>query len=205
MVVEASRALWTGSLSCILALAGLGFVAGSGCSSSSSGTSQAADSAGVCPATIQDTVGQACSVEGLKCGPTFPCGVTSVPIYCRCVTGVFQCVDGAGDGYDGGTPPTCTNPKPVDAGACPATENAAATSACSAAQNGLACAYPPACDGGTQAFDLCTCGPGPSGAFVFECENACGGAGGPLPEAGGTDEPEPEPEAGPPGGDAGPG
>jgi hypothetical protein len=139
-----------------------------------------------CPTTIQDTVGKPCPVEGMRCGPTYSCGPTDVPITCTCFGGTFACVDGSGNPFDGSTPPACNTPP--SGASCPASESAANFAPCTEAQVGQPCAYPAQCTGGTSTFDLCTCQSAvdKSGApaLVFVCENSCSGGTGPLPEAG---------------------
>jgi hypothetical protein len=206
MVVEASRAVWAAwALFVVGAMAGA--ATSVGCSASSPGTAQVADGAAtVCPATIDQTVGQKCSAEGLKCGPTYSCGATQVPIYCTCFEGAFRCVDGSGKTFDGTTPPSCAAGGSAG-GVCPSSESEATTATCSEAQSGMQCAYAPKCPGGTLTFDVCTCSKwfDSSGnlSWVYVCDNSCSGGSGPVPEAGASSSgsgsgsgSEPQPEAG---------
>jgi hypothetical protein len=157
--------------------------ASSGCSSSST-SSVPVEGGNACPATVDTTVGALCGSPGQVCSPTFPCGFATVTVRCVCQEGMFQCVDGSGNPFLAGAIPSCG-----EAGAaptsCPATESAAMTAACSVAESGQQCAYPPKCAGGTLAFDRCTCEATPDGSgFAYDCENACNGSTEPQPEAG---------------------
>jgi hypothetical protein len=175
-------------------LLGLGFglglglaVAGTstGCrSSSTSSVSVGGDAGDACPTTVDTTVGATCGSPGEVCSPTFACALATVTIRCVCQDGTFQCVDGSGNPFLAGATPSCgeAGGTPI---ACPATESAAMTGACSLAEDGQQCAYPPKCPGGTLAFDLCTCEASPGGSgFVYDCQNACNGGTEPIPEAG---------------------
>jgi hypothetical protein len=127
-----------------------------------------------CPATADETIGAACAVAGLQCGPLYMCGINQALLFCVCTGGVFQCADGAGNPLAAGAIPTC--PAPTRGGSCPSTERGAALSSCS--EQGLLCAYPRACP---SRFDQCQCFPGTTadGGFGlrFECTPAlCGGS-----------------------------
>jgi hypothetical protein len=175
--------------------------ASTGCSSSSPGNAPPTAQSNACPATIDATVGAACSKQGQVCGPTYTCGTTQVPITCTCFNGTFQCIDSAGNPFDNSSPPSC-NTHPAS-GTCPASESAANLAPCTEAQVGQQCAYAPQCPGGTMAYDVCTCTSGTTktGAqgLVFICENSCSGATGPVPDSG-----SPQPDSGTPGSDAEP-
>jgi hypothetical protein len=154
----------------LVALTALG--GASGCSSSSPGAASKGDGqAPVCPATPDDAVGKACSVEGLACGPQYVCGFASASLSCVCKGGAFQCSDGLGNPVD---PAGDIHPCPVSTGggpACPASEAAANLAPCTT--SGQICAYPSACPG---ALDQCYCFPGETaaGGFgkVFVCNPA---------------------------------
>lgn len=176
--------------------------ASTGCSSSSAAATPTGPVSHACPATIQDTIGAACSVKGQVCGPTFTCGTTEVPITCTCIDGSFQCVDPTGATFDNSSTTSCGTSHP-GGGTCPADETTANRAACTLAEVGQQCAYAPQCPGGTQAFDVCTCTSGATKnggqGLVYICENSCSGGTGPVPDAGGP----PPPDSGSPGDDGG--
>jgi hypothetical protein len=158
-----------------------------GCSSSSAAP-PAAEASTACPDSIDASVGAACSKEGEVCSPTYSCGFFTVTIDCTCLNGTFQCLQGDGGTLSPGEAPSCGKPPP-NPPACPATEGAATNATCSSAANGQECAYPPECDGGTQVFDLCTCGASPNGgAFVYSCQNSCDNGTGPAPDSGSSSD-----------------
>jgi hypothetical protein len=142
--------------------------AGAGCNGSS-GPPRSAPPGGEepCPATLEATLGAACAVDGLVCGPTYPCGSAQIPLLCVCDGRAFQCTDGAGNPVDTADAISCT--VSTDAGSsCPRTESAAPLAPCSA--SGRICAYPSSCP---NTFDQCECFPGTTadGGFGlrFEC------------------------------------
>jgi hypothetical protein len=166
-----------------LALTATGTSAGCSSSSATSGPPLAPEG-NACPGTLDATVGAACGPPGEVCSPTFPCGLATVTVRCTCQEGTFQCTDGSGNPFAAGSTPSCGEGGPPPA-ACPATESAAMTTACTLAEDGQQCAYPASCRGGTLTFDRCTCEPNLAGSgFVYECENTCNGVSAPLPEAG---------------------
>jgi hypothetical protein len=205
MTAHGRAGSWTFLVGLLPATAVLGALGGCSAKASDAGGTDGSAIA-PCPATIEDTVGQTCKVEGMRCGPTFSCGPTDVPITCTCKAGTFVCIDGSGAVFDGGPPPACNLAN--NSGTCPPSESTADFAACTEAQIGQPCAYPAKCPGGTATFDVCTCQSAAtktgSEALVFVCENSCSGASGPLPDAG-TPSPEagtPPPEAGTPINDA---
>ena len=119
-----------------------------------------------CPATLEKTIGAACTMNGLVCGPTIRCGVTDVTISCECAEGVFRCLDAVGNPIATASEATC--PVVVEAGACPRSEKAATLAACS--DPGLLCQYPSACAG---MYDQCQCFPGPTGDGGFGLRFDC--------------------------------
>jgi hypothetical protein len=141
-----------------------------GCGSSGGPPPPPAAAQAVCPATPGETVGAACSADGLVCGPQYPCGNTLVPLYCVCMQGAFACRDGLGHSLAHGDTPSCPGALTTPP-ACPATEFAANLNPCSSP--GQICAYPSACP---NVFDACTCSAGEtaSGGFgtVYVCEPA---------------------------------
>jgi hypothetical protein len=151
-----------------------GLISAAACGGSEAVSSSAqSDAAAVCPATPSETIGAACAVAGLHCGPRYTCGITEATLLCVCSGGTFHCTDGAGNPLDKGAAPGC--PAPARGGTCPSTERGAQLSSCG--EQGLLCAYPSACTG---RFDQCQCFPGPTidGGFGlrFECTPAtCGG------------------------------
>jgi hypothetical protein len=180
MTFEVSRS-FVGLVFVVAGAASFGTAAGCSSSSATAPSVEAGNSA--CPATVEATVGAACSPEGDVCDPTFTCGFSTVTVRCVCTQGTFQCVSGDGGAFAAGDTPACgKNPTP---GTCPATEDTAAKATCTQAESGQQCAYAPKCAGGTLAFDRCTCGPKSSGSgFGYECENSCNSGTGPVPEAG---------------------
>lgn len=125
-----------------------------------------------CPPSLDKTIGAACSMNGLVCGPSIACGLTELTISCVCTGGVFRCLDAQGNPLASAAAVTCPDgSEVVDAGACPRSEKAASLAACS--ETGLLCAYPSACPG---SLDQCQCFPGTmaSGGFGlrFECRPA---------------------------------
>jgi hypothetical protein len=165
------RATKTRTTACVAVFVGL---AGSAaCSGSKAVSSAQPDAQAVCPATPDQTIGVACAVAGLRCGPQYTCGIYQATLLCVCSGGVFRCTDGAGNDLAKGDVPTC--PAPTRGGSCPSTERSAQLSTCS--EQGLPCAYPSACAG---RFDQCQCFPGATidGGYGlrFECAPAtCGG------------------------------
>jgi hypothetical protein len=122
----------------------------------------------VCPATPDETIGAACGVAGLRCGPQYTCGVLSVSLSCICTGGAFQCTDGAGNPLVPGAPLDCPATQPT--ASCPATETGAQFASCT--EVGLLCAYPSACPG---RLDSCQCLSGQiagGSGFRFECTRA---------------------------------
>jgi len=187
MAVVVSRTVWAGVVF-VVAVSANALVGATGCSSSSSsGTSKPDAQSQACPATIDDTVGQPCPVNGVICGPTFPCGATQVPITCTCFDGAFSCVDGSGAPFDNSSPPKCPTPA-GNSPSCPADESSASNTTCTVAHIGQQCAYAPKCPGGTLTYDVCTCTSGTTKSggqgIFFQCEDSCTGGGGPVPEAG---------------------
>jgi hypothetical protein len=178
-----------------------------GCSSSSATSGPPVPPAGnACPGTVEATVGAACDSPGEVCSPTFPCGLATVTVRCICQEGTFQCTDGSGNPFASGGTPSCGEAGPAPM-ACPATESAAMTTACTLAEDGQQCPYPPSCPGGTLTFDRCTCEPNLDGSgFAYACENACHSGSVPVPEAGtspgGGDGSSDAPAGDGPGGDA---
>jgi len=180
MTFEVSRLFVGVFFSVVAGVAAAGTTAG--CSSSSA-TATPAEGGNACPATIDVTLGAACSSEGVVCSPTFPCGFATVTIRCTCAQGAFQCIDGAGNALAVGDTPSCGDAG--GSGSCPASESAALKASCTRAQSGQQCAYAPQCAGGTLAFDRCTCEESPTGSgFGYACENSCNSGTGPVPDAG---------------------
>jgi hypothetical protein len=128
------------------------------------------DASAVCPATPEETVGAACALPGLRCGPQYACGILQVALLCVCTDGVFRCTDATGAMLDAAVTPACPGVSPPEA--CPSTERAANLAACT--EQGLLCAYPSACS--SSRFDQCQCFPGAmaNGQFGlrFECNSA---------------------------------
>lgn len=160
----------------VAAWALVGAAVSSGCRSSPAAAGPP-DALTVCPATPDDTIGQSCAVEGMRCAPEYPCGETQAVLVCTCAGGAFQCRDGRGNRLDAGDTPSC----PAHGGAvvCPATEATASGATCSVP--GAQCAYPAQCDGGIPEYDTCYCftgqTPGGTMGLRWECSNTCGGAG----------------------------
>ncbi len=164
---------------------------GAGCSSTSAAPIAESSDAQVCPATLAETIGAACTLFGSICAPTIPCGFVQISISCTCNGSAYQCADGAGKSIDSADAASCL--PAVDASStCPLTELAAETAACQSP--GLLCAYPSSCP---SMFDQCECFPGETrdGGFGlrFECQ-----ASGCLSSDGGS-SPSAEAEAGQPG------
>jgi hypothetical protein len=134
----------------------------------------------VCPATLEATAGQPCSVEGLACSPLYACGAVQATATCACEGGFFGCTDVTGRALAAGDVPAC--PAFDGGGTCPISERAAAIAACS--EVGLLCAYPSACPT-VRYLDQCECRPitTPSGATAlrFDCGTPCPPAGAPAP------------------------
>ena len=190
-----------------LVLAGLiGAGVAVGCSSDEQHPA-APDAEAVCAATVADTSGHSCGVEGLRCYPEYPCGIFSAIATCICSRGRFGCTDVTGNALNpADIPPTC--PPATDGGACPATRSAAELSPC--AVTGLLCAYPSGCPR-TPAFDTCECFPAKMSdggvGLRFECSPPCMEEGGAIvsidaPNDAPLDAPDAPGEAGPPAIDA---
>jgi hypothetical protein len=151
----------------------VGLTGPAACAGSKTVPSAQSDAEAVCPATPAETIGVACAVAGLRCGPQYTCGIDQATVLCVCTGGAFRCTDGAGNQLDKGAVPMC--PAPTRGGSCPSTERGAQLSTCS--EQGLLCPYPSACP---SRFDQCQCFPGATidGGFGlrFECTPAtCGG------------------------------
>jgi hypothetical protein len=166
------RAMWGALAAAATAVAS----AGPGCGGSRESSSALPDAQAMCPATPEQTVGAACAVAGLRCGPAYTCGLLDVTLLCICTGGAFRCTDGRGTPIDTAGAITC--PGAASAGSCPVTERSAQLAPCS--EQGLLCAYRSSCP---NKFDPCQCSPGAtaSGGFGlrFECQPAvCGGVDG---------------------------
>ncbi|HEY4013334.1 MAG TPA: hypothetical protein VGM06_08350 [Polyangiaceae bacterium] len=146
------------------------------CSSSASPPATHAAAQAVCPATPEDTIGVACSVSGLTCGPEYTCGVSTVALFCVCTAGAFQCVDGTGAPVAQGDVLACPDASATQI--CPASERTAELAACT--EQGLLCTYASSCP---SMFDQCQCTAGTtaSGAFGlrFDCNPSTCPDGGP--------------------------
>ena len=148
-----------------------------GPSAGSAGALGALGPLAVCPSTLAETVGAACGVPGLRCGPQYPCGLLQASLLCVCTEGTFRCTDGTGRRVTDGGKPMC--PQPAPAGSCPASETSAQFASCG--EQGLLCAYQSPC---SQRLDQCQCFSGAISdggvGLRFECIPAvCNG-----PEAG---------------------
>jgi hypothetical protein len=138
------------------------------------------DAQAVCPSSVSETAGAACTVQGLVCAPQYACGVTFGIAHCVCVAGAFECTD-LTDASISGTDvaPSCPKAKPAEH--CPATESAASLAACT--EPGLVCSYKAPCSA-IPGLDQCTCFNGAMAngqtGLRFECTNACVPSGGAL-------------------------
>jgi hypothetical protein len=146
----------------------------SGCSSSPTPADASTAPQPVCPDTLAETIGAACAVDGLACGPQYLCGVVRVTARCTCTGGVFACNDVEDAALE--TPEAeAACPPAVVSQACPASERAASVATCK--ETGLMCTYPAPCDA-TPSLDTCLCMDG-----QFQCSSFCTYLG-PLYDAG---------------------
>jgi hypothetical protein len=139
------------------------------CNGSTPSPSPAEAQAPMCPATPAATIGAACGVAGLRCGPEYTCGLLQVTLLCVCQDGTFQCTDGTGHQLD--SPDAVICPPAAATSSCPATERSAQLASCT--EQGLLCSYPSSCP---STLDACQCSAGTtaSGGFGlrFECRPA---------------------------------
>lgn len=148
----------------------VGVIATTGaCSPDAGPPTGGADAIAVCPSTPEETIGAACAVPGLRCGPQYACGLAQVSLLCVCTGGTFQCSDGAGHQIANGGTPMC--PQPATAGSCPSSEKSAQFAPCG--EQGLLCAYQSPC---APSLDQCECFSGATSdggtALRFECTPA---------------------------------
>jgi hypothetical protein len=162
------------------AASGAAFAVVVACSSSSSPPTTHQAVQGICPTTPDETIGVACAVPGLTCGPEYMCGVATVTLFCVCTSGTFQCTDGQGSPVVAGAALAC--PGTPTTSACPANERVAQLAACT--EQGLLCSYASSCP---SMVDQCQCSPGTTatGTFGlrFECHPANCVDGGPVVDA----------------------
>jgi hypothetical protein len=128
------------------------------------------DAQAICPSTVGETAGAACTVEGLSCRPQYACGVTFGIARCVCTGGAFACTDVTDAALSGPqSVPACPQSK-VTPQRCPATEALARGATCS--ELNFSCSYKAPC-GGEPGLDVCTCSQANGPGYAFSCETPC--------------------------------
>jgi hypothetical protein len=139
-----------------------------GCSSDDTAAPTKPAAAGVCPNTVKQAAGAACTQEGMACGIGYTCAAFPQQAQCNCTHGKFVCTDATGAAVAANRDPQCVPPGTGNDVECPKSEVGTMDKACMTA--GLLCYYSgPVCpeNNGVPNRDVCQCKGSP---LKFECE-----------------------------------